>query len=138
MEGATLYTTLYTLCSSQWRGQDFKSGWWVQMKILMVTPSYKSRSRPFMKTRSLERTPPKKNWICPLVGVIFQANSLLFYWLSKSRGPRFLSRNTANSRFLSLVSCDRKQISNMLDLKTQSLAIKVVSLKLPHTADFLD
>ena len=32
----------------------------------MVTPSYKSRSRPLMKTRSLERTPPrpKKNWIC--------------------------------------------------------------------------
>ena len=30
------------------------------MKILMVTPSYKSRSRPLMKTRSLERTPPKK------------------------------------------------------------------------------
>ena len=72
------------------------------------------------------------------MGVIFQANSLLFYWLSKSRGPRFLSRNTAHSRFLSLVSCDQKQISNMLDLKTQSLAIKIVSLKLPHTADFLD
>ena len=34
------------------------------MKILMVTPSYKSRSRPLMKTRSLERTPPQKKWIC--------------------------------------------------------------------------
>ena len=55
-----LYTTLYTLYSSQWRGQDFKNVWWVQMKILMVTPSYKSRSRPHMKTRSLERTPPQK------------------------------------------------------------------------------
>ena len=75
-------------------------------------------------------------WGC--AGVILQANSLLFYWLSKSRGPRFLSRNTAHSRFLSLVSCDQKQISNMLDLKTQSLAIKIVSFKLPHTADFLD
>ena len=75
-------------------------------------------------------------WSC--VGVIFQANSLLFYWLSKSRGPRFLSRNTAHSRFLPLVSCDQKQISNMLDLKTQSLAIKIVGLKLPYIADFLD
>ena len=72
------------------------------------------------------------------VGIIFQANSLFFYWLSKSRGPRFLSRNTAHSRLLSLVSCDQKQISSMLDLKTQSLAIKIVSHKLPHTADFLD
>ena len=75
-------------------------------------------------------------WGC--VGVIFQASSLLFYWLSKSRGPQFLSRNTAHSRFLSLVSCDQKQMSNMLDLKTRSLAIKIVSLKLRHTADFLD
>ena len=31
-------------------------------------------------------------WGC--VGVIFQANSLLFFWLSKSSGPRFLSRDT--------------------------------------------
>ena len=28
-------------------------------------------------------------WGC--VGVILQANSLLFYWLSKSRGPQFLA-----------------------------------------------
>ena len=72
------------------------------------------------------------------MGVVFQAKSLLFYWLSKSRGLRFLSRYTAHSRFLTLASCDQKQISNMLDLKTQSLAIKIVSRKLPHTADFLD
>ena len=75
-------------------------------------------------------------WGC--VGVIFQANSLFFYWHSKSCGPRFLSRNTAHSRFLSLVSCDQKQISNILDLKTQSPVIKIVSLTLPHRADFLD
>ena len=38
------------------------------MKILMVTPSYKSRSRPLMKTRSLERTPPqKKIGFAPLI-----------------------------------------------------------------------
>ena len=36
---------------------------------------------------------------------------------------------------MSLVSCDQKQISKMLDLKTKSLAIKIVSLKLPHTED---
>ena len=65
-------------------------------------------------------------WGC--VGGILQANSLLFYWLSMSRGPRFLSRNTARSRFLSLVSCDQKQISNMLDLRNQSLVIKSVRL----------
>ena len=28
-EEATLYTTLHTLYSSQWRGKGFKSGWWV-------------------------------------------------------------------------------------------------------------
>ena len=39
------------------------------MKILMVTPSYKSRSRPLMKTRSLERTPPRKKiGFAPLIG----------------------------------------------------------------------
>ena len=75
-------------------------------------------------------------WGC--VGVIFQANSQFFFWLSKSRGPRFLSRITTHNRLLSLVSCDQKQISSMLDLKTQSHAIKIVSLKLPHTAEFLD
>ena len=31
------------------------------MKIIMVTPSYKGRPRPLMKTRSLERTSPQKN-----------------------------------------------------------------------------
>ena len=48
------------------------------MKILMVTPSYKSRSRPLMKTRSLERTPPqKKIGFAPLdVLIIFE-----FGWL---------------------------------------------------------
>ena len=61
-----------------------------------------------------------------------------FYWLSSSRVPRLLSRHTAHSRFLFFVSCDQKQIPNMLDLKTQSLAIKIVSFKLLHTADFLD
>ena len=80
----------------------------------------------------------RETFLLGCVGVIFQANSLFFYCLSKSRGPRFLSRNTAHSRFLSLVSCDQKQISNMLDLKAQYLAIKIVSPKLPHTADFLD
>ena len=75
-------------------------------------------------------------WGC--VGAIFQVSSVLSYWLSKSRGPRLLSRNTAHSKFLSLVSCDQKQISNMLGLRTQSPAIKIVSLKLPHIADFLD
>ena len=41
-------------------------------------------------------------------------------------------------QILSLVSYDQKQIPNMLDLKTQSLAIKIVNLKLPHRAEFLD
>ena len=38
---------------------------------------------------------------------------------------------------MSLVSCDQKQISNKIDIKTQSFAIKIVNLTLPHTADFL-
>ena len=80
----------------------------------------------------------RETFLCGCVRVIFQANYLLFHWLSMSGGPRFLSPYTAHNRFLSLVSCDQKQISNMFDLKTQSLAIKIVSLKLPHTADFLD
>ena len=46
-------------------------------------------------------------------------------------------RETPHTADFSLVSCDQKRISNMLDLKTQSLAIKIVSLKLPQTADFL-
>ena len=66
-------------------------------------------------------------WGC--VRFIFQANALLFYRLSKSGGPRFLSRSTTQSRFLSLASCDQKQISNVPDLKTQSLAIKSLVLR---------
>ena len=61
-----------------------------------------------------------------------------FYWVSKSHATRSFSQNTIHSRFLSLVSCDQKQISNKSDLKTQSLTIKIVSLKLPFTADFLE
>ena len=46
------------------------------MKILMVTPSYKSRSRPLIKTRSLERTPPqKKIGFAPLLEVLFNLNA---------------------------------------------------------------
>ena len=73
------------------------------------------------------------------------ANSLLY--VTPSAHSRFLSLRQAifvfvakyrTQQILSLVSCDQKQISNLLDRKTQSLAIKIVSLKLPHTADFLD
>ena len=106
------------------------------MRYLFFPVAANSRRLSLLET--ISEALLRKTFLWGCIGVIFQANSLLFYWLSKSRGPRFLSRNNADSRFLSLVSCDQKQISNMLDLKTQSLAIKIVSLKLPHTADFLD
>ena len=79
-----------------------------------LKPSAQSRLLSLLETISEALLHEAFLWGC--VRVIFQANSLLFYWRSKSRGPRFLSRNTAHSRFLSLVSCDQKQISNMLDL----------------------
>ena len=106
------------------------------MRFLFFPVAAHSRHLSLLETISEALLRETFLWGC--MGVIFQANSLLFYWLSKLRGPRFLSRNTAHSRFSSLVSCDQKQISNMLDLKTQSLAIKIISPELPHTADFLD
>ena len=106
------------------------------MRFLFFPVAANSRLLSLLETISEALLRETFLWGC--VGVIIQANSLLFYWLSKSRGPRYLSRNTAHSGFLSLVSCDQKQISNMLDLKTQVSCDKIVSLKLPHTEDFLN
>ena len=96
------------------------------MRFLFFPVAAHSRLLSLVKTISEALLRETFLWGC--VGVIFQANSLFFYWLSKSLGPRFLSRNTAHNRFLSLVSCDQKQISNMLDLKIQSFAIKSLVL----------
>ena len=105
-------------------------------QVLSLKPS--TLSRFLLLIEAISEALLREIFLCGCVGVIFQVNSLLLYWLSKSHLPRFLSRNTAHSRFLFLVSCDQKQISDMFDLKAQSLAIKIVSFKSLHTADFLD
>ena len=103
------------------------------MRFLFFPVAANSRLLSLLETISEALLRETFLWGC--VGVTFQANSLLLYWLSKSSGPQFLSRNIAHSRLLSLVSCDQKQISDILDLKAQSFAIKIANPKLKYTAD---
>ena len=71
------------------------------------------------------------------MGVIFQANSLVFYWLSKSHGPRFLSRNTAHSRFLSLVSCDQADSCIFIKEATTASDLREIAIIAVYVDDLI-
>ena len=62
----------------------------------------KRTQQTFIVARTISEALLRETFLWGCVRVIFQANSPHFYWLSKSRGPQLLSRNAANSRFLSL------------------------------------